>query len=126
MLTVFPKNGQIWLICGGRNFYEPEMFNAAMSDLMMLRGCPDCVVHGAALGADRLADEWGKRLALDVVAVPAAWDIHGRGAGPIRNQRMIDEHHPHLVVAFPGGKGTADMVRRARAAGIDVAEIKRN
>jgi hypothetical protein len=29
------------------------------------------------------------------------------------------------VVAFPSGKGTADVVRRARAAGIEVREIGR-
>jgi hypothetical protein len=36
---------------------------------------------------------------------------------------MIDQGRPDLVVAFPGGRGTADMVRRARAAGISVIEI---
>jgi hypothetical protein len=57
---------------------------------------------------------------------PADWKAHGRAAGPIRNQRMIDEHRPELVVAAPGGRGTADMVRRARAAGIEVFEIPDN
>ena len=44
-------------------------------------------------------------------------------AGFVRNQRMIDEGKPDLCVAFPGGDGTADMVKRARAAGIEVLEI---
>jgi hypothetical protein len=49
----------------------------------------------------------------------------GKAAGSIRNQRMLDaEKHIDVVVAFPGGRGTADMVRRARAAGIHVLEIK--
>jgi hypothetical protein len=56
------------------------------------------------------------------VAVMADWSI-GRKAGPIRNQRMLDEHAPDLVVAFPGGRGTADMVRRARKSGVEVAKI---
>lgn len=55
--------------------------------------------------------------------VPADWKTHGKRAGSIRNQKMIDDYHPQLVVAFPGGAGTADMVRRARAAGIEVREI---
>ena len=50
--------------------------------------------------------------------MPADWTKHGKAAGPIRNQKMLDEC-PDLVVAFPGGKGTADMVRRAMKAGID-------
>lgn len=36
---------------------------------------------------------------------------------------MIDEGRSNLVLAIPGGRGTADMVRRARAAGIEVREI---
>jgi predicted polyphosphate/ATP-dependent NAD kinase len=37
----------------------------------------------------------------------------GKAAGIIRNQRMLDEGKPDLVIAFQGGDGTADMVRRA-------------
>jgi hypothetical protein len=51
----------------------------------------------------------------------AEWKKYGPAAGPIRNQRMLD-WGPDLVVAFSGGKGTADMVRRARAAGVEVIE----
>jgi hypothetical protein len=49
--------------------------------------------------------------------------MQGKAAGPIRNQRMIDEGKPDLVIAFPGGRGTADMVSRAKKAGIPVQEI---
>jgi hypothetical protein len=34
------------------------------------------------------------------------WDELGKKAGPLRNQRMLDEGKPDLVVAFPGGGGT--------------------
>jgi hypothetical protein len=43
-----------------------------------------------------------------VEAHPADGKKHGRAAGPIRNQKMPEEK-PELVVAFPGGRGTADM-----------------
>jgi hypothetical protein len=33
---------------------------------------------------------------------------------------MLDEGKPDLVVACPGGRGTADMVRRTKAAGIEL------
>ena len=122
-MIAVPINGQTWLICGGRDFADAAMFDAAMSDLIQLRGCPARIIHGAYRGADTLADEWGKRMALDVIAVPADWKTLHRAAGPIRNQAMLDRK-PDMVVAFPGGTGTADMVRRARGAGITVAEIK--
>lgn len=49
-----------------------------------------------------------------------SWKDHGKAAGPIRNQLMLDDFKPDLVVAFPGGKGTADMVKKAQDAGVTV------
>jgi YspA, cpYpsA-related SLOG family len=123
MMFTYPINEQTWLICGGRDFADQEMFDRAMGDLLAMKGCPAKVVHGDARGADTMADAWGHRMAITVIAMPADWETYGNGAGPMRNQRMLD-FKPALVIAFPGGKGTADMVSRARKAGIDVAEIK--
>src|SRR5690606_30354012 len=63
-----------------------------------------------------------RELGWHVVAYPADWRRHGRAAGPIRNQEMADAG-ADLCIAFPGGRGTADMVRRARAAGIPVRSV---
>jgi hypothetical protein len=82
------------------------------------------IIHGKAKGADRIADEWAVVNFLPIEEYPADWDAHGKAAGAIRNQQMLDEGKPDMVVAFPGRVGTADMVRRARKAGIRVAEIK--
>lgn len=123
MFAVFPKNDQRWLICGGRNFSDEQMFQSVMNDLMAMRGCPSVIIHGGAPGADTLAEKWAERMALGRHRFPAQWDKHGKAAGPIRNQQMIDKGRPHFAVAFPGGRGTADMVRRLRDAGIDVAEV---
>lgn len=124
MFDVIPINHQTWVICGGRDFTDAEMFDSAMGDLIRLRGMPGDVVQGGASGADDMAKAWAHRHAVGSWTVPADWQKHGRAAGPIRNQTMLDKYSPHLVVAFPGGKGTADMVRRSRKAGVDVAEIK--
>ena len=48
------------------------------------------------------------------------WDELGKKAGPLRNQRMLDDGKPDMVVAFPGGGGTKDMVRRAAKAGVAI------
>jgi hypothetical protein len=122
---VTPLNGQTWLVCGGRDFADAGMFRSAMADLVRLKGMPARIIHGGAQGADTMAGEYADRHALDLCVERADWRKHGRAAGPIRNQAMLDKHRPALVVAFPGGRGTADMVARARAAGVDVAEIKR-
>lgn len=77
-------------------------------------------ISGCARGADMLGIEWAEANGIEVARFPADWDTHGRAAGPIRNQQMLDEGKPDLVVAFPGGRGTADMVRRTKAAGIEL------
>ena len=53
------------------------------------------------------------------------WSAHGRAAGARRNGEMLAEGGVVAVVAFPGGSGTADMVRRARRAGLPVWEVAR-
>lgn len=86
------------------------------------------LVHGdCATGADLAAEMWYVHLAkgylqVDRVAYPARWRQFGKGAGPMRNQKMVDDGLQALL-AFPGGAGTADMVRRARYAHIPVLEI---
>jgi len=49
--------------------------------------------------------------------------MHGRAAGPVRNAQMLAEGKPDFVVAFPGGRGTADMCKQARARGVKVVEV---
>lgn len=65
-----------------------------------------------------MAGELGKQLGIRVQKFPADWDRYGKAAGGIRNSQMLIEGKPDLVVAFPGGNGTRDMVLKARKAGI--------
>lgn len=117
---------QTWLICGGRTYSDRQSFGTVMAEIVEDRHPDDLhVIHGGAGGADWLAEQWAMQVfgAKTITPYPADWDQHGRAAGPIRNQRMIDEGKPDLVIAFPGGRGTADMVRRARKAGVKVIEV---
>lgn len=112
------------LVCGGRNYADRGRLFAAMDDL---HGHLDfsAVIHGGAPGADSLAGEWARSRGVEEIAVPADWKRHGKAAGPRRNQSMLDDHHPTCVVAFPGGKGTADMVRRAASARLGIIHTGR-
>ncbi len=109
----------IVLVCGSRTFSDQALVNRILDEVH-----PSVVVHGDASGADRLAKRWALANAVPQRAYPAEWSKYGRRAGPLRNQRMIDsEPLLGLGVAFPGGVGTADMVRRLEAAGIPVRKI---
>lgn len=110
--------GERVLVFGGRDFNdETAVFGALDCHVVPRR---DTVIQGGAPGADRLAREWCRINFCRYENFPADWQKHGRAAGPIRNQQMIDEGRPTKAVCFSGGRGTADMERRARAAGIPV------
>lgn len=114
------------LVCGGRDYSDTSAVWGSL-DALRQRHPPETlwVIQGGATGADALALEWARMQATRIagsVTIYADWKSLGKAAGPIRNQRLIDEGKPDIVMAFPGGKGTADMVRRAKAAGLPVVE----
>lgn len=111
------------LVCGGREYGDADRVYRVLDALEVERGRIGVVIHGGAPGADWLADCWGVDRGKGRERYTADWTRGPRG-GPERNARMIREGRPDLVVAFPGGRGTADMVRRARAAGVEVVEVE--
>jgi hypothetical protein len=85
------------------------------------------VIHGDAEGADTIGGRMAKALGFEVIAEPAIWRVEGvynPKAGPERNQRMIDLHHPTCGLGFHEdiglGKGSKDMARRLWTAGLPV------
>ncbi len=110
------------LVCGGREYADQDKVNEVLTDIHK-KNPIDILIHGGAKGADRLAWNWTVDNDVTVLVYTADWNKHGRAAGPIRNRRMLDEQHPDLVVAFPGGNGTAHMVDIAKKDGVPVMEI---
>jgi hypothetical protein len=106
------------LVCGGRDYDDRTKVFETLDTLK-----PSVIIEGGARGADWIAATWGMENRVPRMRFDADWQTHGKAAGPIRNQLMLDQGNPDLVLAFPGGKGTADCVRRARAAGIEVMEV---
>jgi hypothetical protein len=111
------------LICGSREWTDADLIRRELSALQGV----EVVVEGEAPGADTLARQAAEQLGIPVLPFSADWDRHGRAAGPLRNQRMLDEGKPDLVLAFTDGlntsRGTANMVSRGRFAGLPVRVI---
>jgi predicted Rossmann-fold nucleotide-binding protein len=113
------------IVCGGRDFNNTAFIFSHLDRLNAERPFT-ALMHGGAKGADSIAAEWAMTKPRIVRYVCLAnWEEHGKAAGPRRNARMM-EWEPDLVVAFPGGRGTADMVRRAKAAGVEVVNVPSN
>lgn len=110
------------LVCGGRDFGDRDFLFGTLDRLHRERGFT-VLIEGVARGADQLAVEWADARAIEHLRFPADWERHRRRAGPLRNKQMLDEGKPDLVVAFPGGTGTANMIGQAQAAGVETLVI---
>jgi hypothetical protein len=111
------------LVCGGRDFGDYSLVCDTLNQLLPEINAGTTIISGAARGADALGERWAHAARADLERYPADWEAHGRSAGPIRNRQMLVEGKPDLVVAFAGGKGTANMIKQARAAGVKVIEV---
>ena len=81
------------------------------------------IVSGGAPGVDRWAQYAASQRGLRVWLERADWDRYGRAAGPMRNA-LIVAGAERLVAFWDGSsRGTADTIRKARAAGIPVEVI---
>jgi hypothetical protein len=119
------------LICGGRNYDDRTHFFHFMDRVIEAIGGTGetpkrdvVIIHGAAPGADTLADDYGRERELRVIRYPADWKTYGRAAGPIRNRLMLTDGQPHVIIAFKGGNGTANMIEQGKKAGVPVYEVK--
>ena len=120
------------LVCGGRDYSKTDVFNwleQNLRDEVSFKLGVNVwtlthVIEGGARGADQGAREWGfSEDGVTVESYPADWKRDGKSAGPKRNALMLREGKPDVVVAFPGGRGTADMTAKADAAGIPVIRV---
>lgn len=106
------------LVCGGRTF-KPGPGDYALLAGYLMPG--SVLIHGAAPGADTFAAEFAQGLGfVEIHAFPARWKELGKIAGPMRNTQMLKEGKPDIVLAFPGGRGTSNMIAQAKASGIQV------
>lgn len=115
------------LVCGGRKYSDRDLVYKVLNVIHNgVKGGITAIIHGGATGADSIAGDWSVNvLKKEAEVYLANWNIHKTAAGPIRNRKMLKEGKPDIVVAFPGGSGTADMIKIATAAGVKVFDIEK-
>src|SRR5262245_61110918 len=115
------------LVCGGRTYDDRDLVWRTLDNYQRHHGSIT-IIQGDATGADALAN---RQPNVTLISVPANWGDLSRpdalictradgskydaNAGLRSYAEMLDEK-PDLVLAFPGNKGTCDMLRRAEDA----------
>ena len=113
------------LVCGGREFKNEALLTEVLDNLAVVIQI-SMVIHGDARGADKLAGKWAVTTGIEENPFPIPpehWTRYRNGADPRRNAKMLRDGKPHLVVAFPGEGGTADMVSQSVTAGVPVLVV---
>jgi len=113
------------IVAGSRTFADYALLDRKLSHILQ-RLTPDdtVIVSGTARGADRLAEHWAGQHRFEVLRFPAQWNVHGRRAGYVRNEQML-EVATGLVAFWDGqSRGTAHMIDIARKKGIKVVVVQ--
>ena len=124
---IAPSRSLVIAAGGGRDLAWPQQRIAAELLARSSGRLVHLLLHGGARGADAAIGRAAQQLGWSALVMPAQWERHGRAAGPIRNRELLQQAiakavaHTSpgslasvLVVAFPGGPGTASLVREAR------------
>lgn len=110
------------LICGDRLWNDYELIKS-----YVLKYKPSVLIEGGARGADTLAHQAARHYRVQIITYPADWKTYGKRAGPIRNQQMLKEGRPTIVIGFHDNlelsKGTKHMLGISMKAGIKTIHV---
>lgn len=122
------------IVTGGRTYFNRKLLRKILDDYK-----PTMIIEGGALGADLLAHHYADDNKIENKTYKADWEdlshpdarikIRADGkkydaqAGHRRNRKMLEENQDAIVIAFPGGHGTADCVKTANELGMVVVRV---
>lgn len=111
------------LVTGGRDYHNDSRVFGALNRQHAETPITLLIQGWCRTGADWRARRWCWEHKVACLSDPADWHKHDKAAGPIRNSKILKDWQPDLVIAFPGGSGTADMVTKAERAGLKVVRV---
>lgn len=97
------------IVCGGRHLPVTDTWVKRVGDWLLEKNAT-AVLCGGANGGDHIGELAAMKHDIAIEYCPAAWGVYGKSAGPRRNQQMADR--ADMCLALPGGRGTADMVKK--------------
>lgn len=117
-MSTLPQVDLLW-VAGGRHYTD----RMRIEEVLRPYGEEGFwLIHGAARGADQIAEQMWRAWQLMYIGVPAEWGRYGKSAGPRRNE-LIAAYGPSRLIAFPGGVGTENAKATAYRLSIPVTEV---
>lgn len=129
------------LVCGGRDYSDFDRLSTVLDLFLEKVGPINYLIDGAASGADSLAHEWATNKGIKTAQYKANWtDLshpdavikkrrdgtkYDAKAGLRRNEFMLVDSDPDVIIAFPGGDGTKHMCDIAEKAGKKVIKVSK-
>lgn len=120
------------IIAGSRSIRQADAYveiKHAISEMsrrpsVVLSGCNQGTDdHGWPIGVDRAGELWADSAGIPVERFPVDWNAHGKKAGPLRNQEMVERADALLLIWDGKSRGSSDVKRRAIAAGLEIVEV---
>lgn len=117
-------------VTGGRDFddFKAKAIIWGTLDAIHAQKEITLLIHGACHlgGADITAENWAKEREVPYFGMPAKFKTGSKGKveGPLRNHRMLDTTKPDVLIAFPGGSGTAGCAEYATRTGLKVFYVE--
>lgn len=109
------------IIAGGRDYQLTEADYAKLNDLHHSHKVA-LVISGTASGADSCGEFWAEVNNISVERHRPDWERWGKFAGILRNTDMAVA--ADALAVFPGGKGTANMLKQAQERGLRVFDFR--
>lgn len=103
------------IVVGGGRYLKDRQMVWRVLDYLHQQDPVTMLAHGGCSGADFLAELWAKQHQVPSKSYLPDWQGKGKAAGPIRNGEMLRQEMPNLVVAFPGGSGTRNLLLQAES-----------
>lgn len=109
------------IVCGGRDYSLSEFDYGILTGIHLAAGISE-IVSGGCAGADQGGERWAAEHQVKIKYFIPLWAERGKVAGPLRNGEMAK--YGDAVIAFKGGRGTANMVEQARNNGLIVFDLR--
>ncbi|WP_248796318.1 DUF2493 domain-containing protein [Pseudomonas sp. MWU13-2105] len=111
------------LICAGRYYLDTAMCRKVLEAYHRYRAI-SVLIHGGNQFLGSEIEDWARENGAHLVRYPSNWQLFGKQAERRRNQFMLMDSDPELVIAFPGGSDTEELVAQAKAMNIEIRSIK--